>query len=222
MIKANKQLILKLFIGSLIFGMLFFNSFSRIKNNGSGGGYEEEDDEKVNGMNITIETYISEGGGYYLSANSDIQTILKTIELQDIQSIDFIELNNVLDKAISKMRNAILTYENLIKKAESTPYNEYVLSLLEDFDYTNFMIEKGLNSVVFMEVEGYLKEGDITGIFKNTYNSFTDILEMLNLIKVEISKNNIPELSIFWRLNETLSESSLFGSYVARVFSAIL
>lgn len=220
--KSNKQLILKVFIGTLIFGMLFFNSFSRIKNNGSGGGYEEEDDEKVNGKNITIETYIIEGGGYYLSANSDIQTILKMIEVQDIQSIDFIDLNNVLDNSISKMENAIETYENLIKKAESTPYNEYVLSLLEDFDYTNFMIENGLNSVVFKEVEGYLKEGDITGVFKNTHKGLKDILEMLNLIKVEISKNNIPELSIFWRLNETLSESSLFGSYVARVFSAIL
>jgi len=222
--KNKKQLIFRVLIGSLIIILLNLNGFALISNNGSGSGYDDGDgkgDVKDDGKSITIENYIIEGSGYYLNANSYIQTILKMVELQYKQGIDFIELNKVLDNAIFNINNAIITYDNLIKKAENTPYNEYVIALLKDFDYSNFLIENGLNSVVFEEVEGYLQVGDITGIYISTYRKFTNIHEMLIFIKGEVSKDKLPGISIFWRLNETIAKSSIFGSYIARVFYAL-
>ena len=219
MIKSNKQLVVKIFIGFLIISMINIISYARIYHNGSSSGYDESEGERDNGN--TIERYIVEGAGYYLNANSDIHKILKMVELQDIQGIDFTAVNDLLDNAIFSIKNAKETYENLIKKAESTSYNEYVISLLADFDYSNFLIEHGLNSVVFEEVKGYLKKGDITGIFISTHRTFIDILGILNYIESEISQNKLPEITIFWSLNETLSKTSIFGSYVARVFDAL-
>jgi len=66
-----------------------------------------------------------------------------------------------------------------------------------------------------------LKKGDITGIFQETYTDFSEILVLLNIIKSSISFGKLPEITVFRRLNEKMAETSLFGSYVARVFSEL-
>ncbi len=205
-----------------IFIVLFqMNVYSYINNNGAGKGYDG-DGKDAAVMNITIETYIRQGAVYFLDANSEIQTLLKWVELQDIQGVDMEQLTLVLDSAAVNMKNAVATYEQLIREAEITPYNQSVQAALKSFNYDSFMLENQLNQTLFQQVKEFLKKGDITGVLKRTHSGFTGILEMLHSLKQGISGGTLPDASVFRRLNETCAEVSLFGSYAADVFSAIL
>ncbi|MDQ1352191.1 MAG: hypothetical protein QG657_2497, partial [Acidobacteriota bacterium] len=143
------------------------------------------------------------------------------IEMKDIQGLEFNELNAVVDSAIANMKSAIGAYELLIREAVNTPYNVEVQTRLKSFDYAGFMLANGLNKSTFGAVSGFLKNGDITGCFEKTYADIKNIQALLQTIKGATALNRLPDISIFWRLNETCGETSLFGSYVARVFSAI-
>ncbi len=219
----KKSLILTLFI-VVLFNLLSMNVYPYVVHNGSGKGYDGGGgggDSKVNNY-CSIEYYIIEGASYYLSAAADIKNILKIIELKDINGIDFNSLNILVDSAIENMINTQETYDNLITEAESTPYDENIQRKLKEFGYDTFMIENGLISSLFEEVEIYLKVGDITGVYIWTQSNFTDILNMLKSIQNETSQNSLPEVSIFRRLNDTCSKTSIFGSYVARVFHTLV
>jgi hypothetical protein len=197
------------------------NVFSYILQNGSGKGYPDGDGDNGIVNNLSIETYVIQGAGYFLEGNSCIQTILNHAELQDLKGIDYNELHQLVDRAYFNITIARLTYEQLIRIAEMTPYNQEFVSKLKAFDYQSYMTETGLNSVVFNKVREYLEKGDITGSFKHTYSNLCDIEELLTSIKNGTAVNRIPELSLLWKLNETCAETSLFGSYAARVFNGI-
>lgn len=217
------NLSLKLFILAFILILFKMNIYSRIWLNGAGTGYEEGSSaESTAGVNITtIENYIIDGAGYYLEVNLNVQILLKMVELKDRRGIDYDRMLKTMDIAIANMENALDTYAGLIAKAEVTPYNTIVTGKLRDFDYPGFMREKGLNSVVFSVVAEYLKKGDITGTFKETFARLQFIFDMLNKIRDEISLYKLPDVPVFLELNETFSRASLFGSYVARVFAGI-
>ncbi|NIM12759.1 MAG: hypothetical protein GTO45_11695 [Candidatus Aminicenantes bacterium] len=218
----KKSFILNIFIVSIICFTLSFNiGFTRIKSNGAGGGYGGGGGESTDGTgqnNMTIENYIVEGAGHFLRAKKDIQKLLEIVELQDIQGIGFDNMNRVVDNALVNINHAIETYDSLIETAEATPYNESVLNKLRYFDYFGYMMENVLNWIVFNKVEAYLRNGNITGVFKHSRSMFLEVRQLLNNIKEEVSMQRLPEISVFRKLNETCDEISLFGSYVARVF----
>ncbi len=221
----KKNLFLTLFIGVLTL-LINMNVYSAIKNNGSGQkGYDGGGDgvgRITSNANNSIEFYIIQGSGYYLSANSYVQKLLEQVELKDIQGLDFDELGIVVDNAISKMTDAEETYEILIRVAEVTPYNENTQIKLREFAYDSFMTENKLIESVFKTVKGYLKVGDITGCYRWTHSKLKDIKRMLISIKNEISQDRLPELSAFRRLDDIICETSLFGSYLASVFHALV
>jgi len=197
------------------------NGYSFINNNGIGEGYDEGSDGRESSSK-SIEAYVTEGAYYYLGANADIQRLLQMIEFQDTRGIDYPAMQKIVTSAVDNMLKAEKTYEKLIQKAESTPYKQDVILKLRDFDYEEFIQEHGLNRVVFAVVREKLQSGDITGILKHTYNDFLKITDLLQEINRSVSNNQLPGLSLSWELNETLANSSLIGSYTARIFSEIL
>ncbi|MCP5104899.1 MAG: hypothetical protein GY950_16045 [bacterium] len=219
-----KKTALPVLIGILVI-LMNMNAYSYIELNGAGGGYGDGDSgEKAaatNDGNNPIENYIVVGAGYFLAANADIQVLLRLVELQDIQGMDTGELSVVSARAAANMKNAVNTYEKLVDAAEMTPYNPYVQSALMNFDYDAFMLQNGLNAALFPEVKGFLEKGDITGTFKRTHTALKEILGMLNGLKDGTAQNKLPDVSLLRQLNEACAESSLFGSYVARIFSEI-
>jgi hypothetical protein len=164
---------------------------------------------------------VIQGAGYFLKGNSCIQSILNHVELQDFKGIDYNELDQLVNHALFNIILARVTYEQLIQLAEVTPYNREFIFKLKAFDYNYFMTEIGLNGVVFNKVREYLEKGDITGSFKHTYSNLCAVEDLLTAIKNKISVDRIPGLSLIWKLNETCAETSLFGSYAARVFHEI-
>jgi len=83
------------------------------------------------------------------------------------------------------------------------------------------MTEHSLNVSIFNEVEGYLKNGDITGTFIRIYNSFIKIEGLLLLINDEVSLNKMPKLSKIWEVNEEAANTLIVGEYITRVFDAL-
>jgi hypothetical protein len=96
-----------------------------------------------------------------------------------------------------------------------------VTERLKNFAYDTFMMDNGLNPVIFKELASYLSRGDITGTFKRTYAGICYIEKLLTLISQELSENRVPGMTVFWELNERCAGTSLFGSYAARIFQEI-
>jgi hypothetical protein len=198
--------------------------FTRICENGAGTGYDESQASEgaaVGDIKLSIEDYIERGAGYFLMAKKEVDTMLRMVELQNINGLSIEELKAVTDRALDYMNRALDTYSVLVRRVEATPYDSRVIARLKQFDYNAFGKQFRLNPDVFNKVEGYLKNGDLNGIFKRKIPIFSKILELLKEAKSDLNNNNIPKLNILWTLNETFSRSSLFGSYVARVFQSL-
>jgi hypothetical protein len=135
--------------------------------------------------------------------------------------INYIGLNQVIKNASTHMILCRSAFEELIRVAEATPYNLEVMYKLMDFDYDSFMKEYNLNPYVFNIVKEYLIKGDITGTYKYTNEKLKEIAFLIQKIQAEINAYRLPEISICWRLNEICAETTLFGSYIARIFKTI-
>ena len=214
------------FLAGLAALLLVLNGylFSYIALNGSGSGYTNPDGDSgvVTTLGINpIEMHVIIGGGYFLKANANIGDFLHKIEWRDLTGIDYDEIDRLIGGALANMTGARLTYGRLIQMAAATPYNPEVIFLLKNFDYEMFMEIHGLNPSVFAKVREYLETGDITGSFKHFHANLITIERMLVEIHGQISMNRMPELSLLWKLNETCAETSLYGSFVTRIFKTV-
>lgn len=218
----KKNFLLTIFILIINLTIMQNFTFAYIFGNGSGSGYEDvgdEDDAGTSGINI--EMLVVEGAGHYLNAQTDIMSFLHRVEMSGNYNVNTLELNNILLRALNNMYLAAATYDLLIRTAELTPYNETVIMKLKDFDYDQYMMEQGLNPVIFKEVEAYLGQGDINGMYKEIRTHLKEIIEILNLIKEDMSLFKMPPLSRVWQLNEMCFHTLIFGQYAARVFAAL-
>jgi hypothetical protein len=223
----NRNLILKVFLVFSISIMVQINLLSYIYHNGSGSGYEggsggsSLDTGKVSSISNSIEGYIIEGAGYYLKANAGIQSLLNLVELQDMNGTDDAEMTRSVIAALDNITRARETFAKLIETAEATPYNPVVIEQLNNFAYDTFMTVNNLNPVIFNELASYLSRGDITGTFKHSYAGLCSLEKLLISIKEGLAMNQMPLLPVLWQLNETCAQTTLFGSYAARVFYEI-
>ena len=216
----KKQTILRFFLVVFTLFFLSMNVFGVIWANDSDSGFDESGGGKA--ANTTIRQYVIEGAGYFLDAYSDTLLFLNKIELAELDGVDYTELSLILTRAIDTMTDARTTYVNLAQKADQTPYNQPIITGLMNFNYTDFQQENALNSIIFDRVTGYLKKGDIRGIYHHLLLDIEDILDLLIGIKAEVDSHLFPGISNTWQLNHTSSQSLVFGQYVSMVFHAIL
>jgi len=222
-VKRKKFIIFQTLIGLIVFMITAVVAFPYIFGNGSGTGYCEgcKESTAVTGASTTIESYVVTGATYFLNYNKDMMAYSSMVEQSDAAGLDYYECVQTLNSAITNIQGTISTYEALIKQAENTPYNNSVISKLAAFDYAGYLKANGLNSVIFSKVEGYLKRGDITGVFKYNLVQFKAIRDLLNKLKYSNDTSTIPDIPNIWKVNESTSETLVFGQYVARIFSAI-
>jgi hypothetical protein len=214
----------KICCGLVLLLFLSYTTYSYVYCNGAGSGYEENQnpDPGLQAVcDLSIDMLIVEGAGFYLAAVSDIQSLLRSYELHDLYGTPLSLLREPADRALFNMNYAIYTYERLIRKAEYTPYNQETLAKLAAFDYESYLAANGLNRAWFDEVAIFLKNGDITGIFKETCSKFTALRERLKQVRESLLQYRLPLLSDMWRLQEQCTETSYFGSCAARIFREI-
>jgi hypothetical protein len=220
--ETNKNLSFIFFILLTILILIPVKIFPIIFGNGSGGGYGGGGGEEgASNSSISIEMLVVEGAGYYLNAQTDVMAFLHRVEMSGNYNVNIFELNTLLQRVLNNMYMAAATYDLLISTAEVTPYNETVIMKLKDFDYDQYLLEQGMNPSIFKEVESYLGQGDITGMYKQIRANFKDIIEILKSIKSDVSLYKLPPMSRVWQLNETCFHNLIFGQYAARVFAAL-
>lgn len=169
-----------------------------------------------------LGTYILESAGYFLSSHSDYQTFLTQVELSESNCLNYNDLREIIYSTIENMEKSRASYANLKAAAEKIPYNQKIIEQLMKFDYNGFMIRYDLNEPVFMKIKTYLCKGDIPGFDSAILVTFDSILDQLYLIKNSVDKDQLPEISLLWRINQAYAEHHLLGQYLSEVLKAIL
>lgn len=197
--------------------LIYFNKSEICFNNVSGVGGEIAV-VKCN----ALRCYVIDGAGYFLDSHSDYLRFLQRIEVGERNGLDYNQLRLDLDSAIDKMLNAKDIYLQLKQTADMTPYNPTVLDQLLNFNYHVFRVENQLNEPIFARVRFFLCNGAIREMYGEILVQIENILNIADHIKERIDVGEFPLLSDLYRLNESYSESLLFGEYTARVFREIL
>jgi hypothetical protein len=164
---------------------------------------------------------IAESAGFFLESNSYLQLLLSKVELAEINGIDYYATKNILKKAITKMEKSNISYMNLYLQALSTEYDDYVVMILEKFNYKRFELENRLNPTIFKKTKFYLSSADVRGIYCHLYSETFNILQQLHILNDQLESKNIPDVAYLWRINQTYAEVELFGQYVAEIFYKI-
>lgn len=222
-IKMNKQI--KRFCASMIMMLVFYcicNSigYARLWQN-----WRECTNEPdcISQFSVPeLKSYIIDSSGYFLNSHSDYQAFLSHVELAEINCINYIELKETLYLAIENMEKAITAYTNLKTASEKMPLNQAMIAKLMKFDYNEFQVRYGLLEPVFEKVKSLLGKGNIIDLDMAVLGNMNIILSQLYDMKVSIDKNQLPEISLLWRANQSYAETQLFGQYVSEVFKNIL
>jgi hypothetical protein len=230
MIKTNKKIILTVTLGILVLFVSAGNLLSLVVGNESQKGFDNPPGApdahgapRYTGVkaNSTIENYIIKGAGYFLNGYADTLLFLNTVELAKLEGLPYDQLTKIITDAAADMENAYVTYAALEQEAAHTPYNPGVVRQLEIFDYDGFMAKNNLNPVIFKKVEGYLRNGNIRGVYHYLYTAVESILQVQYRIKAAVEVGKFPDVADLWILNQTYSEALLFGQYVAQIFYEI-
>lgn len=221
----ESRMICACFIGILFFalfqhhlwGTLFVNysncAFDTSCSNGGGITSAEQ--------SYSIDALISESSSYFLKSNSEIQFFLSQIEASELNGIDFPALNQAIDNAIFDMEHVRAIYVTMINNVLSAPYNETYIHGLRTFNYGELEHEKHFSSQIFGEVRSYLLNGDVRGFYSEVKVKVECILSELYTVKQAVYSGVLPPTSDLWQMNQSVSETLLFGQYAAQVFYSV-
>jgi len=228
--KTNKQIVLTVTLGILVSFIFTGNLLSLIVANESQRGFGNPPGALgapgapgVAGIksNSTIENYVLRGASYFMNGYADTLLFLNIVELAKLEGPQYDRLAKIISDAAVDMENAYATYAALEQEAGQTPYDPNVIRQLEMFGYKGFMEKNNLDSVIFKKVEGYLGKGDIRGVYHYLYTAVESILPVQYRVKAAVEEGKFPAVADLWMLNQTYSETLLFGQYVAQIFYEI-
>lgn len=206
-----KKSLLSVLMGLFIVGFFHIQGFAKLIANTSEIGFEEPG-------RSGIRPYVIDAAGSLLISRSDFLLFLNKIELEEINGIDFTELQQIINNAVAHMENAKAIYTDLTQLADSTAYDQSTINNLMNFNYSSFQNNKGLNSVIFNKVGTYLNCGDIRGLYHQLLADTQSILDRLIVIKSVVDDEVIPGNSDLWQINQSYVETLLFGQYAAEIF----
>jgi hypothetical protein len=219
--KFAKNFVFKTVMGLLTLSVITVPAFGLVYGNNSDfifdkPGYSNSHSNGY-GMRSTIAGDVIDGAAYFFSGYSDTLLLLNRIELSEKQELDYAELDKILDSALGNMELMKKSYLSLNLKTEYLPYNPMMIQKLKDFNYLEFQQVNGLNPIIFDKVKDYLTAGDMRGVYSRILADIEGIISLLYLIKEKVHAGVFPGASHLWRLNQSCSDTLLFGQYVAMV-----
>jgi len=138
-----------------------------------------------------------------------------------VEGVNYLEIQNLLDSTIANLEKAREEYIRLVEIANVTPYRPEMIEKLKAFDYDGFLAEKGLNAVIFKDMENYLKAGNLRGLHSRALLDTKNILARLYRLKPIIDSFQFPVLEELWRLNQAYAQAHLLGQYTSEVFARV-
>lgn len=213
----TKSAILKVLVMVFILLLLNTNSAAKMIAN-----YSDESFEGPGRKDIRL--HIIEAAGYFMKSYSDFLLFLNKVELADIESerINHTECLQMIDNTVAHMEKAKERYDTVKQIAYNTPYNQAVISRLLDSNYSLRQERGDSKSVIFNEVDIYLRSGDIRGIYHKMLVDTLQILDMLTVIRATLEAEVVPGNPGLWKLNRFYSRTMLSGQYTAEIFSKII
>jgi len=212
------MIIIFLFIGVLSFGRFYANWPCLLYE----GQCPSEDPlpSSIQSLSPSLGRMSIDAAGFYLKSSSDYQSFLKVIELSEIYGLNYAELIDLINSAIDNMVSANSIYYQVWVLSRTLDRNQVVLQKLKLFDYGSILVEKGIIPSIFMEVESFLKIGNMPGAFEKIYNDTSEILQGMKSLKSSLESNFI-DIPKCWEVNQLLLKSQLFGQYISQVFYEI-
>jgi hypothetical protein len=192
--------------------------------NGSGSGYDKGGKSGTTSIDESaagIEGLITAGAGYFLRSQADFLIFLNKIELSALKGVNYLEIKTLLNSAVKNLEKAGEEYDSLVEMASAAPYRPKVLDQLKAFNYDGLLAEKGLNAVIFKDMEKYLKAGDLRGLHSRALADTVNILSMLYRLKPMIESGQFPVSEDLWRLNQAYAHAHLLGQYTSEVFARL-
>jgi len=168
----------------------------------------------------SIGQLIAEGAGYYFNSLSAYANLLNKIEMTEINGLNSQEIKSILILSIDEMEKAEASYRDLWNASVGLDYNTDIIQKLKTFNYASFQADKGLNAEIFRKVEKLLVIGDVKGVYKQFYADTFQLSEMLQYLK-PMAETCVFNTGYLWKINQTYSDTLLFGQYIAQVFNAI-
>jgi len=169
----------------------------------------------------TLRCHVIDGAGYFLDSHADVIRLLQALEVGELSGLDYNRLRFRLDSAIEHLLAAQNTYSKLKQTADLIPYDSLVLDQLLNFNYDVFRAENHLLEPIFERVRFFLCNGAVRELYGEVLTQIERILVISYEIKAKIDIGEYPGLSDLYKLNDSYSESLLFGEYAARVFREI-
>jgi hypothetical protein len=161
-----------------------------------------------------------EAAGLFLQSNSDFQAFLKKVELSEIYVVNYEELRELINSVIYSMEMAHLKYKKVWQISKQLERNPVVLRKISGLDYRLILEEKRMIPFIFIEVENFLKPGNMSGAFEKIYNDTVEILQVMKSLRTLLESNFI-DIPLCWDVNRRLFETELFGQYISQVFYEI-
>jgi len=210
--KISLILVITLFGSITLFGLVFGNHVD--------SGYNGNGDSDKSNAN-TLKTLIITGAGQFIQSQSLFQQFLHKIELAELYGVNYDELDGILNETIANLESAGTTYNEFIKLASITPYNQSFIDALKSFDYENFSKEHNLNPVIFSRLVSLLRAGNLTGVIEHIYAKTIEISRLCLIVKASVDRDIFPDITVLWQINQVYFDAYLFGQYAAMIFNEV-
>jgi hypothetical protein len=169
----------------------------------------------------SLESYVVAGAGYFLDSYAHTLLFMRKLELGGENSTADPVTIQLLDSALSSIKQANLAYIQLKRLADTTPYHLPVIDALQKFDYENFCTLYGIEDKNFSRAREYLSKGDIRSIYGIMVNDTDRICRLLLQVKNQANAGTFPSTWDVWKLDQAYSGTERFGQYVSRIFDAV-
>jgi hypothetical protein len=221
----TKQIMITILTWALLFSCGSY-TYARMFSNSTENAFYEADTTSVGDTTLacpsTIEELVIKGAGYFFKAQANITLLSEKVELSDLDGVDFNDLQETANKAFINLNIARYYYQELQDKANHTPYNQVVIDKLLAFNYDSFQAEHALLNDIFINVKGYLVNGDVRGVYNHTATYLDSLIDILTAIKINVDAGTIPTNADMWNLNQVCVKAHMFGQYIARVMDSIV
>ena len=218
---THNRMIFKVFLMVFVLFIFRVNTFPLMCGNDSDIIFAGDSFRSDGKSDSSLRQYVIMGAGYFLESYSDALLFLNKIEMAELTGMDYSELRMMINNAVVNMKNARSAYLSLKQLADNTPYNQIVIDELKKFDYVGFPEKNESNGIIFKDVEYYLSKGDVRGVYAQFLANTESILETLYVIKQTVDHTSFPRTADLQRMNQSYSQSLLFGQYVAEVFQEV-
>jgi hypothetical protein len=160
-----------------------------------------------------IEGHVITGASLFLQAQSQANLLLNEYELSGSQPFSCTVSLEYTEKTIALLENARDEYMKAKENGEAAGYNPEKTSLFKSFDYDAFIADNRLNKDIAKKVRDYLRTGNILGIYQQTIDDLSGMLDTLYRLRDNLRAGVKPDIKLFWTLMQQFSGASLFGNY---------